>query len=153
MYNHAPERYKCPMCQLADGSEEELTKQADIIYKIQHITSFVAAKFLPNNPGHLVIVPNEHFENLYDISDELLSEVHVFAKKAAIALKKVYSCDGVSIHQHNEPSGNQDMWHFHVHVFPRYENDELYATMKQFRWSQPEERTEFVKKLKAYFAQ
>jgi histidine triad (HIT) family protein len=44
-------------------------------------------------------------------------------------MKQVYDCDGVSTRQHNEPAGNQDVWHYHLHVTPRYHGDRFYETM------------------------
>ena len=48
----------------------------------------------------------------------------------ALAMKAVFQCDGVSTRQHNEPAGYQDVWHFHVHVFPRFHGDSLYTSEK-----------------------
>jgi diadenosine tetraphosphate (Ap4A) HIT family hydrolase len=44
-------------------------------------------------------------------------------RDTALALKTAFDCPGVSTRQHNEPAGNQDVWHLHVHVFPRFESD------------------------------
>ena len=61
-------------------------------------------------------------------------------------MKAAYSCDGVSIRQHNEPAGNQDVWHYHLHVFPRYAGDGLYGSQKELL---PEkERAAYAQKLK-----
>jgi len=46
----------------------------------------------------------------------------------AMAMKTAYPCDGISTRQHNEPSGGQDVWHYHLHVTPRYKDDNYYAT-------------------------
>ena len=54
-------------------------------------------------------------------------EIHETARRIALALKDAYSCDGISTRQHNEPGGNQEVWHYHVHVFPRYAGDGLYG--------------------------
>jgi len=43
-------------------------------------------------------------------------------------MKQAWKCDGVSTRQHNEPAGNQDVWHYHMHVFPRWDNDDLYGS-------------------------
>jgi histidine triad (HIT) family protein len=45
-------------------------------------------------------------------------------------MKAAYGCDGTSTRQHNEPAGNQDVWHYHMHVFPRYAGDRLYLTQR-----------------------
>ena len=81
----------------------------------------------PRNEGHVLVVPTEHVENIYDMPGELAASVHETARKVAIAFMETYGCDGTSTRQHNEPGGNQEVWHFHVHVFPRYEGDGLYG--------------------------
>jgi histidine triad (HIT) family protein len=53
--------------------------------------------------------------------------VHALTRLAALALKAVYVCEGVSTRQHNEPAGGQDVWHYHVHVTPRFEGDNFYT--------------------------
>jgi histidine triad (HIT) family protein len=75
--------------------------------------------------------------------------IHDLEKDMAIALKETYRCDGVSSRQHNEPCGNQDVWHYHLHVFPRYKNDNLYKSEREN--TNPEERLEYAIKLKDYF--
>jgi histidine triad (HIT) family protein len=70
----------------------------------------------------------------------------------ALAFKAVYDCDGVSTRQHNEPGGTQDVWHYHVHVFPRYTGDSLYLTQNQRRFVTPEERRPYAERLRAYLA-
>lgn len=151
MYNHEPENYKCPFCLIVEGTENEhvLTKQADIIYKDEFITAFISAGWWKNNKGHVIIIPNKHFENIYDLPSEYAHKIHDLEKKVAIALKEVYKCDGVSSRQHNEPSGDQDVWHYHLHVFPRYKNDNLYKNAREY--SDAKERIEYANKLKNYF--
>ena len=57
-------------------------------------------------------------------------------------------CDGVSSRQHNEPAGNQDVWHYHLHVFPRWENDKLYFERRHS--TSPEQRRPYAEKLRAW---
>ncbi|HET7638615.1 MAG TPA: HIT domain-containing protein, partial [Ktedonobacteraceae bacterium] len=71
-------------------------------------------------------IPKGHFENIYDIPEDDLAEVYKVVKRASLAIRSTYDCQGTSTRQHNEPAGGQDVWHFHVHVFPRYDNDGLY---------------------------
>jgi histidine triad (HIT) family protein len=151
MYNHAPEGYVCPFCQIVDGVENEhiYTKQKDIIYKDNYVTAFISSCWWKNNKGHVIIIPNEHIENLYDMPSPLSYRIHDLEKEIAIALKETYKCDGVSSRQHNEPSGNQEVWHYHLHVFPRYQNDNLYKTDRQN--SKPEERFAYAQMLRDYF--
>jgi len=153
LHSHAPEGYICPFCLVVKGIENEhvLTKQSDVIYRDDYITSFIASGWWENNKGHVLIIPNKHFENLYELPSDYSAKIHNFEKKVAIALKEVYKCNGVSSRQHNEPAGNQDVWHYHLHVFPRYENDNLYAMQRIS--STVEERTVYAEKLRGYFSQ
>lgn len=155
MYNHEPEDYVCPFCLIVKGIENEhvYTKQSDIIYRDNDITAFIASHWWPKTSGHVLVIPNEHYENVYDIPDEILSKVQVFGKKVALALKEVYPCDATSFRQHNEEHGNQDVWHYHLHVFPRYKEDNFYLTHNEKRRSEPEERLEYARKLREYFNQ
>jgi len=152
MYNHAPDGYICPFCSLAKGVDDvsQDSIQADIIYQNKDVTTFVSSYWWPNNPGHVIIIPNNHYENLYDIPDDILANIHILSKKIALAMKATYKCEGVSIRQHNEPAGNQDTWHYHLQVFPRYEGDELYLRHKEKRKVEQKERLPFVEKLKEY---
>jgi len=141
------------MCLISQGIENENvdTKQADIFYKDDTITAFIASHWWPNNKGHVIIVSNRHFENIYDLPDEVLNKIHSLEKLVAKALKESYSCDGVSSRQHNEPDGGQDVWHYHLHVFPRYKDDRLYLLHDKKELSQPKDRKIFAEKLKKYF--
>ncbi len=72
------------------------------------------------------------------------------AKRVAAAIRETYGCHGISMRQHNEPAGNQDVWHFHVHVFPRYEDDDLYRNLLRVRWTTKKERAPYAERLRAY---
>ena len=150
MHNHAPNDYLCPFCAVSSGTDNDrvLTKQADVIYRDEYVTAFIAAGCWPNNKGHVLIIPNAHHENIYDLPDDLSAKIHALAKRVAIALKEAYHCDGTSTRQHNEHAGNQDVWHYHLHVFPRYEKDDLYTSERQLL--PPDERIAYAEKLKVH---
>lgn len=94
----------------------------------------------PRNAGHIVVIPKQHFENIFDLPSALAGGILDAARRIALAFKATHGCDGISTRQHNEPAGNQDVWHYHRHVFPRYTGDELYASHSQRRRNTPEER-------------
>ncbi len=150
MHNHRPSDYICPFCRVVAGIEDDLayTRQADVVHRDDVITAFISSHWRPNNRGHVLIVPNVHVENLYDMPDDLLLAVHSYSKTVARALKEVYHCDGVSVRQHNEPAGDQDVWHYHLHVFPRYVDDHLYLSHNQLYLSDPSERAAFAGRLR-----
>lgn len=154
MHNHTPKDYDNPFEKIVH--QQPTTNLGDqeqfVFYRDEHITAFISSKQWPNNPGNVLIIPNEVYENLYDIPDELLVRIHIFSKRVAIAMKKTYGCDGVSIRQHNEPAGNQEVWHYHLHVFPRYEDDFLYTLHKYGKAADDTIRLEYTQKLRDYFA-
>ena len=78
MYHHAPPGYICPFCLLVQGKEstESQLKQTDIVIQTSDVTALMATRKYPANPGHVLIVPNEHFENIYDLPLDLSSKVH-----------------------------------------------------------------------------
>jgi histidine triad (HIT) family protein len=133
MYNHAPENYVCPFCLLVAGIENQHVQsvQSDIVYRDDSVTAFIGSGQWKNNHGNAIIVPNEHFENIYDLPIRYAQDIHKVAKMLALAMKTVYACDGVSTRQHNEPGGSQDVWHYHLHVTPRYQGDNYYATHRE----------------------
>ena len=150
MYNHEPKDYVCPLCQIARGEETSRGPQEEtVLYRDDLITAYVSGKWWRSNPAHVIIIPNQHIENLYDMPEEIGHRIFDYSKKMAIALKQAYACDGVSTRQHNEPAGNQDVWHFHYHVFPRYKGDNLYINHKDTHWPTLEEKLPYVAKLKA----
>lgn len=153
MFNHAPENYKCPICLAVNGTENEDTmiKQDDIIYRNKYVMVLINSKFVDSNPGHIIVVPLKHFENIYDLPNEELEEILKTAKIVAIALKEVRNCDGVMLEQNNEPASGQHAFHFHLHLFPRFSNDYLHEHMNEFRVSTPEERKPYSFAMKEYF--
>jgi histidine triad (HIT) family protein len=152
MYNHAPDDYICLFCLIVRGIENEhvCSAQTDVVYKDDAITAFISSHQWPNNPGNTIIVPNEHFENIYDLPIHYAPRIHALARALALAMKAIYSCDGVSTRQHNEPAGNQDVWHYHLHVTPRYTGDEFYASQRA--WMPATERARHAQRLRAQLA-
>lgn len=130
MYSHEPPDYVCPFCRylttgLADLPMEELFRDGEVFVKLN-------PKQWTNNRGGLLVIPVDHHENVYDLPPELGTPIQRAVRTAAIALKDAFGCDGVSTRQHNEPAGNQDVWHYHVHVFPRWSGDALYQSAGDF---------------------
>ena len=100
------------------------------------------------NPGAALVIPREHHENLYDLPPATGHAVWDLTQRVAVAMRETYSCDGTSIRQHNEPAGGQDVWHLHVHVFPRYAGDGLYERHAESHWPPPEERAAYADRLR-----
>jgi histidine triad (HIT) family protein len=150
MFNHAPADYRCPFCLLAQGTDNEnvLSRQEDIVLRDESILAFVSSHWWERNPGHVQVIPRAHYENIYDLPAELGARIFDASKRIAVAMKLAYGCDGVSTRQHNEPAGCQEVWHYHVHVFPRYEHDDLYRNHESRRLTTPAERLIYAEKLR-----
>ena len=116
------------------------------------MTAFIAPRWWPNNEGHVLIIPNAHFENLYELPRLYAHRIQDLSQDIALAFKQVYQCHGVSTRQHNEPAGNQDVWHYHLHVFPRYADDNLYFSFRPREIAPPEKRWAYAEKVQTFLA-
>ena len=153
MHNHEPDGYACPFCRLVSGVDTERSRQGGVVYGRNGTTAFVSPKWWMTNPGHVIVVPDRHVENIYDVPADLLGAVYASVKEVAIALRATYGCAGTSTRQHNEPGGGQDVWHYHLHVFPRYAGDDLYVRTPERRLTTPVERAPYAQTLRRYLAQ
>ena len=98
----------------------------------------------------MLIIPNEHFENIYDLPLEISAKVHALSRDIALAMKAEYPCDGIMLRQQNEPAGDQSIWHYHLHVIPRYHNDDFHnAQRSPF---EADERAQYAQKLRNWFS-
>jgi histidine triad (HIT) family protein len=87
-----------------------------------------ALAFIPLAPateGHTLVVPKRHSRNIFDIASADLERVIVMAKSVALRQRERLGCAGVSLFQANEPAGFQTVFHFHLHVVPRYPGDRV----------------------------
>ena len=139
MFSHAPADYNCPFCSIVDQCKSADIEESPnaIVYHNDIVTALVPLHHFANIKGNVMIIPNEHYENIFDIDHEIGSELLRVTQVIACAMKEAYNCEGISTRQHNEPAGNQDAWHYHLHVFPRYTKDQLYLGAKA-RYEQEE---------------
>lgn len=108
----------CIFCKLANG-----VFPTNKIYEDDDFTVILDAS--PANEGHALILPKQHYANLFEIDDEVSAKVFPLAKRVATALKEEFDCDGVNVVQNNGEAAGQTVFHFHVHVIPRYDNDDF----------------------------
>ena len=147
---HAPEEYICPICIAIEGGESEETwiKQADIFYRDEFVLGIISSKFIKGNEGHPLLVPTEHFENIYDMPAEFGHRIFDLTQRVTLAIKDVRGCDGVTLLQNNEPAGDQHAFHYHLHIIPRFEGDHFHEELWHERKSEPEERVEYASALR-----
>jgi histidine triad (HIT) family protein len=94
---------------------------AEIVYEDDETLGFL--DMTPVNPGHTLVVPKKFARNIFDVDDETLSAVMRTVQKIAIALRETLRAEGINIHINNETVAGQKVFHFHVHVIPRFAND------------------------------
>jgi histidine triad (HIT) family protein len=83
---------------------------------------------------------------MYALSREVAGDVHETARLVALAMRDAFACDGISTRQHNEHGADQEVWHYHLHVFPRFSGDGLYGS--DARLTTPAEREPYVRALR-----
>lgn len=106
----------CIFCKLANGEIPTATLYEDDDFRVI-LDASPAAK------GHALIIPKEHYANLYELSDKLAAKVLVLAKKMITRLTDLLGCDGYNIVQNNGEAAGQTVFHFHLHMIPRYKDD------------------------------
>ena len=108
----------CLFCKIAAG---ELP--AEIVQEDEHTIAFMDIN--PWTRGHALVIPRRHSRNLYDVEDADLAHVTSAAKRLAQRMRDVLGCDGVNLLNSSEPAAWQSVFHTHVHVIPRYDDDPL----------------------------
>jgi len=102
-------------CKIIKGEVPSYTIYEDEIVKV-----FLDVN--PNHNGHTLIVPKEHYENLFDIDEEVLNHILKVSKKIALHLKEKLNYDGISLCQNNQYG--QEVKHYHLHLIPKYKDEE-----------------------------
>ena len=96
---------------------------ASIIYEDEKVMAFLDIR--PLNEGHTLVIPKQHYADIFDTPEEVLSQIYKVAKQVSVAAKKVTKSDGITIIQQNGKAAGQDIFHIHVHVVPRFEGQKL----------------------------
>ena len=106
----------CIFCKLANHVFE-----TNMIYEDDDFAVILDAG--PATKGHCLILPTEHYANIYELPEELTGKAFVLAKKMAGYLTDRLNCDGFNIVQNNGETAGQTVFHFHIHLIPRFKDD------------------------------
>ena len=106
----------CIFCKIANGEIPSATLYEDEDFR-------VILDLGPATKGHALILPKEHYANLYEIDEEVAAKAFKLAKKMVTELTEVLGCDGYNVVQNNGAAAGQTVFHFHMHLIPRYEDD------------------------------
>ena len=119
----------CLLCKLANGVFE-----TNKIYEDDEFTVILDAG--PANRGHSLIIPKEHYANVYELPEDIAGRAFILAKKIAGHMTDVLNCDGFNIVQNNGEAAGQTVFHFHMHLIPRFRGD---GAMIQWKPGKPDE--------------
>ena len=111
----------CIFCKIANGEIPSATVYEDSVCR-------VILDVNPANKGHALIIPKEHFDNIYSIDAETAAEIFTIATEVAKAQKAELNPDGLNILQNNGEAAGQTVFHFHMHLVPRYIKDNVTMT-------------------------
>lgn len=106
----------CIFCKIANGEIPSKTVYEDEMFR-------AILDLGPATKGHTLILPKEHADNLFELSEETAKAVLPVAKKIAAKLQANLKCDGLNLVQNNGEVAGQTVMHFHLHMIPRYEGD------------------------------
>ncbi len=127
----------CIFCKLANGIIPTNSLYEDDVVKV----IFDAG---PASSGHVLILPKEHFDNVYALDDDTAAHVFQVAVKVAKALKEGLNLEGLNIVQNNGEIAGQTVFHFHMHIIPRYKGDTV-----NVGWKPGEVTDEEIEKIKS----
>lgn len=106
----------CIFCKLANGDIP-----TNVIYEDNDFTVIMDAA--PATKGHSLILPKDHYANIFELNEEVAGKAFKLAKKLASDMTEKLSCDGFNIVQNNGEAAGQTVFHFHMHLIPRYKDD------------------------------
>ena len=106
----------CIFCQSANGEIPSKTLYEDEQFR-------VILDLGPATKGHALILPKSHYKNLYELPDATAADVMKLAKKMAAQMTEKLGCDGFNLVQNNNEVAGQTVFHFHMHMIPRYKDD------------------------------
>ncbi|MEG1846857.1 MAG: HIT family protein [Lachnospiraceae bacterium] len=107
---------ECIFCKIANGEIPSKTIYEDGEFR-------VILDMGPATKGHALILPKDHYADLYELPDVMAGKVLKVAKKMAVQMTKKLNCEGFNLVQNNGEIAGQSVFHFHMHLIPRYQDD------------------------------
>jgi histidine triad (HIT) family protein len=108
----------CIFCAIVEGRAP-----AEVVFEDEETLAFMDIH--PANPGHTLIIPKRHVRDIYDLDAETAAAVMGTTVRVAKAIKSALQPDGMNLVQSNERAASQDVFHFHMHIIPRWYGDGL----------------------------
>ena len=106
----------CIFCKIASGEIPSRTVYEDEKFR-------VILDMGPAAKGHALVLPKDHYQDLFEIPEETAAEAVIIGKRTAEKIRKALKADGYNLVQNNGAAAGQTVPHFHLHLIPRYEGD------------------------------
>lgn len=94
-----------------------------IVYEDDYVIAFLDIQ--QTTKGHTLVVPKEAYVNIFDIPNETLSHLMNVVKKLSLNIKNAFNAEGINLLNNNGSIAGQTVFHFHFHIIPRYEHNDL----------------------------
>ncbi|MDD6327585.1 MAG: HIT family protein, partial [Lachnospiraceae bacterium] len=132
----------CIFCKIGKGDIPSATVYENSDFKVFMDLS-------PANKGHVLIIPKEHYDNIFQIDAETAGKLFSLATAVARAVKAETKCEGMNVVQNNGAVAGQTVNHFHLHLIPRFEGDGVSVTWKQGE-TEPDELQALAKAIRKH---
>lgn len=99
-----------------------LRGEAPCVKVIETPDALAFMDIMPQSPGHTLVISKAPAENLFELPEADLGPIYALARRIGRAQRRALNCDGVAVFQLNGPAAGQTVFHYHVHVLPRYES-------------------------------
>ena len=129
----------CIFCRIANGEIPSATLYEDEEFR-------VILDLGPASKGHALIIPKQHYADIYELPEEAAGRAFILASKMVKKMTKALSCDGFNVVQNNKPVAGQTVFHFHMHLIPRYEGDQVGLGWKMGKLTE-EDKAEILEKM------
>lgn len=131
----------CIFCKIAKGEIPSMT-----IYEDDNFRVFL--DIFPASKGHTLIVPKQHVANIFELDEETAGELFMLATRVAKVMQKELNFEGMNVIQNNGEIAGQTIFHFHLHLIPRYKDDQV-----SVKWQPKEADQAILKELKEVMAE
>jgi histidine triad (HIT) family protein len=141
----ASPNYKSPFSLFLQGIEAPPveSRRGDIVYESPEVLGVICSRQIPGHEGHTLVISKRQFESIFDLPTHIGQEVFAATQLVSKALPEAFRCDGVTVLQNNGQASDQTVFHYHVHVIPRWKGDnflKLYASHSETQKLMPVDR-------------
>jgi len=131
---------ECLFCKIIEGAAP-----CHRIYEDEHFVAIL--DIYPVNFGHTLLIPKQHFRNILDAPEDIGEKTYPVAQKIAKGIKEALKCDGLNIIQNVEEAGGQEIFHSHLHIIPRYKDDNIRFSIQKKKYASDDDMCKFAKRI------